>query len=123
MTLITLECARCSTVADVPALSVFVEVDGPDLAAEEPGGVLHWTCGACADVVALPVSWPALAAVLRAGAWLVEPVEDDPRPLHPEAPAPGAAFVTDDLLALHELLAGDTWFDELTGVPGDSSHV
>jgi len=52
---------------------------------------------------------------VTAGATVLDDATDEPRPPHPEQPTAGAPPLTrDDLLALHELLASDTWFDQVT---------
>ena len=51
---------------------------------------------------------------MTAGATVLDDATDEALPPHPEHPAAGAPMTHDDLLALHELLATDTWFDQVT---------
>ena len=48
------------------------------------------------------------------GATVLDDATDEALPPHPEHPTAGAPMTHDDLLALHELLATDTWFDQVT---------
>jgi hypothetical protein len=118
MPVIAIECPTCLARDEVVANAVFVEVDAaqPDDASqpegESPAATVCWICGRCQDLVALPVGWSALLAVVSAGAALVDAQPDD-RPEHPESPADGPALTPDDLLDFHEGLGGTTWGEEL----------
>ena len=51
---------------------------------------------------------------MTAGATVLDDATDEALPPHPEHPTAGAPMTHDDLLALHELLTTDTWFDQVT---------
>ncbi len=50
---------------------------------------------------------------MTAGVTVLDDAAPEALPPHPEHPEPGASLTRDDLLALHELLASDTWFDQV----------
>jgi len=125
--LISITCQACGLTSTVPvdALLVSVAVDDhrtptglPEADAEagvDHAGTVAWTCDGCADLTTGRIDWPALLTLVTAGAAVLDDATDEPRPPHPEQPTAGAPPLTrDDLLALHELLASDAWFDQVT---------
>ena len=129
---VTITCQTCGLTSTVPvdALLVSVAVDGrrtttglldadsnagPD--GVDSAGTVAWTCDHCADLTTAQLDWAALLTLVTAGATVLDDATDDAQvnlPPHPEQPAAGAPLTRDDLLALHELLASDTWFDQVT---------
>ncbi len=51
---------------------------------------------------------------MTAGAIVLGDATEQARTPDPEQPSAAAPLTRDDLLALHELLASDTWFDQVT---------
>ena len=82
--------------------------------AADTAGTVAWTCNGCADLVTAQVDWRALLTLVTAGVTFLDDAAPEALPPHPEQPEPGAPLTRDDLLALHELLASGTWFDEIT---------
>jgi hypothetical protein len=129
-TFASITCQTCSLTSTVPvdALLVSVAVDEPrpsgpfdadrdaDTAADsaDSAGTVAWTCDACSDLSTAHLDWPALLTLVTAGATLLDAATLEDLPPHPEHPAAGARLTHDDLLALHELLTTDTWFDQVT---------
>jgi hypothetical protein len=126
-TFVRINCRGCGTTSTVPVdallVSVAVEdatgenagldaVDEPDPGPDDVAGTVAWTCDPCADLVTAALDWRALLALVTAGATLLDDASDD-LPPHPEHPAGGTPLSRDDLLALHELLASDSWFDQV----------
>jgi hypothetical protein len=114
MTLVTAKCPQCPTTDSLPADAILVEVAAPGDPSEHLGGCARWICSTCSDVVGRAVAWHELALLLAAGARLLSEHVTEPLPPHPEAPPAGAPFNLDDVLELHERLAGDEWFEHLT---------
>ena len=124
-----IKCPACGTATTVPVDALLISVvhddsdadllAGDDTSAEADPTVAHVTfaCEVCADLAITEITWPVLLALVNAGAILLDEPDLEDLPEHPEQPAGGAAFTTDDLLALHELLASDTWFAELSADP------
>ena len=125
----SITCQACGLTSTVPvdALLVSVAVDDhltttglPEADAEarvDDAGTVAWTCDGCADLTTGRLGWAALLTLVTAGATLLDEATDEAQatpPLHPEQPAAGAPLEYDDLLALHELLASDTWFDQVS---------
>jgi len=137
-TFASISCPGCDRTSLVPvdALLVSVALDdrAPSAGLPDPergssaaatAGTVAWACDTCADLVSAPLGWRALLALVTAGATLLDEAADeaddadeaadeaaDALPPHPENPAGGAPLTLDDLLALHELLASGTWFDQ-----------
>ena len=123
---VSITCQTCGLTSTVPvgALLVSVAVDDhrttaghlePDAdAGVDNAGSVAWTCGGCADLTSAQLDWAALLTLVTAGATVLDDATDEARPPHPEQPSAGAPLTRDDLLALHELLASDTWFDQVT---------
>jgi hypothetical protein len=112
---VNIACQRCGDTSTVPvdALLVSVAVEDEDTTA----GIIAWTCDSCADLVTAALDWRALLTLVTAGATLLDDASDtdsEALPPHPESPTGGTPLSRDDLLALHELLASDSWFDQLT---------
>jgi hypothetical protein len=122
-TFVSISCQRCGLTSTVPvdALLVSVAVDGAhDGAHDGTAGSLAWTCDRCADLVTARLDWPALLTLVTAGVTVLDDSSDrsgatdgDALPPHPEHPAGGTPLTRDDLLALHELLGSDRWFDQV----------
>ena len=117
-TFASISCPGCDRTSLVPVDALLVSVSLDDRAADSPpAGTLGFACDICLDLVAVPLGWAALLALVTAGATLLDEADDDQpydeRPPHPENPAAGAPLTHDDLLALHELLASGTWFDQV----------
>ena len=129
---VTISCQTCSLSSTLPveALLLTVTPDGASAAGRELGddraadsvwtaGTVAWTCASCDDLVSARLDWAALLALVTAGATVLEDPdsdegEEDALLPHPENPAGGAPLTRDDLLALHELLASDTWFAQVS---------
>jgi hypothetical protein len=128
--LVNITCEGCGQTSTVPvdALLVSVAVDDTMVddtgfeAADEPGAdttaaIIAWTCESCADLVTSWLDWMALLTLVTAGATLLDDASDsEDLPPHPEHPAGGTPLSRDDLLSLHELLASDSWFDQVASV-------
>lgn len=71
------------------------------------------TCQACALTSTVPVDALLVSVAAETSADTADST-DEALPPHPEHPAAGAPMTHDDLLALHELLTTDTWFDQVT---------
>jgi hypothetical protein len=125
----SITCQACGLTSTVPvdALLVSVAVDDhltttglPEADAEarvDHAGTVAWTCDACADLTTGRLGWAALLTLVTAGATLLDEATDEAPatpPPHPEQPSAGEPLEYDDLLALHELLASDTWFDQVS---------
>jgi hypothetical protein len=116
MALVALTCTLCGATDHVPVGAVLatVNVDGLEV---HLAGVVTWMCDGCGQVVSETVGWHSFLLLLTDGVSLLDddPSDDPARalPPHPEQPRDGADFIRDDLLILHELLATDTWFDQL----------
>jgi hypothetical protein len=128
---VSITCQTCGLTSTVwvDALLVSVAVDDrrtvtgrpdadPDYSADDVdyAGTVAWTCDGCADLTTGRLGWPALLSLVTAGVTLLDEATDEAHaqlPRHPEQPAAGAPLDHDDLLALHELLACDTWFDQV----------
>lgn len=123
-----IKCPACAITATVPVDALLVSVVGDEAdtglphETGAPGGdgtaaTVAWTCDTCADLTSIDIDWPSLLILVTAGATLLDDADDDELPPHPEHPEPGASLTRDDLLALHELLASDRWFDQV--MPGE----
>jgi hypothetical protein len=127
-TFVSITCQVCGLTSTVPidALLVSLAVGGhqsgtglPDsevdaATAVDKAGTVAWTCDSCVDLVTTQLDWPALLTLVTAGATLLDDAASEALPPHPEHPSSGSPLTRDDLLALHELLASDTWFDQVT---------
>jgi hypothetical protein len=123
---VSITCQACGLTSTVPvdALLVSVAVDdhrtttGPlDADADarvDNAGTVAWTCGGCADLTTGQLDWPALLTLVTAGVTVLDDATHEARPPDPEQPSSAAPLTRDDLLTLHELLASDTWFDQVT---------
>jgi len=127
-TFVSITCQECGLTSTVPvdALLVSVAVDDhqtatgfPDTEVEDAAnaadtaGTVAWTCDSCADLVTAKLDWRALLTLVTAGVTFLDDAAPEALPPHPEHPEPGAPLTRDDLLALHELLASGTWFDQV----------
>ena len=123
-TFANIKCPNCAITATVPIDALLVSAAVADLGSGlpsetgAPGGegtaaTVAWTCDTCANLTSIDIDWPALLTLVTAGATVLDDANDDEQPPHPENPTAGAPLTRDDLLALHELLASDTWFDQV----------
>ena len=126
-TFVSITCQECGLTSAVPvdALLVSVAVDDqqtgtgvPDTEvdaanAADTAGTVAWTCDSCADLVTAKLDWRALLTLVTAGVTVLDDAAPEALPPHPEHPEPGPSLTRDDLLALHELLAFDRWFDQV----------
>ena len=103
----TLICPDCRAEVTLPARRLLVRMDADPTAA----GELLFTCLGCHRSVVLPLDAGAVAAVLTAG--VTHLTLSAPRVEHPEIRPGGPAFTADDVIDLHEALAGDRCWDEL----------
>ena len=123
----SITCQACGLTSTVPVDALLVSVAVDDHRTTLPGadaetgvdhaGAVAWTCERCADLTTGRIGWTALLTLVTAGATLLDEAADDAQTAllpHPEQPADGAPLEYDDLLALHELLASDTWFDQVS---------
>jgi hypothetical protein len=113
MTFIIAKCTHCQMIESLPADAMLVEAAPAEATDERIAGWARWICSTCCDLVGRELAWHELAPLLDAGARLVSEDVAECRPPHPEGPPTGAPFEPDDLLNLHELLAGDEWFEQL----------
>lgn len=124
MTIIQIRCPQCGTENSVPAGALLATVSAEDLDPDYAGTVA-WICAGCDHVVSAPVAWHAFHTLFTAGVAMLEQDGDFTQvtdlPPHPEQPPAGQAFTPDDLLELHELLAGDTWFSALAATSNTES--
>ena len=123
---VSITCQACglTSTAPVDALLVSVAVDDhrtttgllePDAdAGVDNAGTVAWTCGGCSDLTTAQLDWTALLTLVTAGVTVLDDATDGACRPHPEQPSAGPPLTRDDLLALHELLASDTWFDQVT---------
>jgi hypothetical protein len=122
---VSITCPACGVTGTVPVDALLVSLAvGDDRAATsllEPdmdagvdnAATVAWACGGCADLTTGQLDWPALLTLVTAGATVLDDATDEARPPHPEQRTAGAPLTRDDLLALHELLASGTWFDQV----------
>ncbi len=117
-TFVSLTCRACGLTSTVPVEALLVSVaagtSGDAAGNADDAGTVAWTCDSCADLTTARLDWPALLTLVTAGATVLGDATPEDLPPHPEHPAAGAAMTHDDLLALHELLATDSWFDQVT---------
>jgi hypothetical protein len=119
-TFVSITCQACGLTSAVPvdallvsvAAGTSVDTAGSDADADDAGTVA-WTCDGCADLTTARLDWPALTTLVAGGVTVLDDATDEPLPPHPEHPAAGSPMTHDDLLALHELLTTDTWFDQV----------
>ena len=115
---VSITCQACGLSSSVPVdallVSVAAETSVDTADSADDAGTVAWTCDGCADLTTARLDWPALLTLVTAGATVLDDATDEARPSHPEQPSAGAPLTRDDLLALHELLASDTWFDQVT---------
>jgi len=106
------------TEARVARMLAYTDLEPADApGADTTAAIIAWTCDSCADLVTSWLDWMALLTLVTAGATLLDDASDsDDLPPHPEHPAGGTPLSRDDLLSLHELLASDSWFDQVASV-------
>ena len=114
-TFVSITCQACGLTSTVPVDALLVSVAAETSAGTaDDAGTVAWTCDGCADLTTAHLDWPALLTLVTAGATVLDDATDEALPPHPEHPGAGAPMTHDDLLALHELLTTDTWFDQVT---------
>ena len=118
---VSITCQACGLTSTVPVDALLVSVaaettapSGSRATRTRHAGTVAWTCDGCADLTTARLDWPALLTLVTAGVTVLDDATPEARPPHPEHPAAGAPMTHDDLLALHELLTTDTWFDQVT---------
>jgi hypothetical protein len=112
MTRVTIQCPRCDTTTAVPLDALLVALVDEDRDLELAADV-GWLCQPCAALIHVPIDWAALLTLVTEGASLLTDEEPGDALSHPETPAHGPAFTSDDVLELHELLESDSWFELL----------
>ena len=130
-TFVTISCQTCGLSSTLPVDALLLTVApgeasaaGRELGdraadADRTAGAVAWTCASCDDLVSADLDWAALLTLVSIGATLLEDPDSDEGDgdallPHPENPAAGAPLTRDDLLAMHELLASDTWFTQVS---------
>jgi hypothetical protein len=117
-TFVSITCQACGLTSTVPVdallVSVAAETSADTADTADDAGTVAWTCDGCADLTTARLDWPALLTLVTAGATVLDDATDEALPPHPEHPTAGEPMTHDDLLALHELLTTDTWFDRVT---------
>lgn len=124
MTRIRATCPACGEV-DVQPEDVRLEIVRDEAGDVGEGSIYRFSCPTCDALVSKPAD-ERVARMLATGGVaiaivqtqfdideLVSLLDVDALALHPELPQPGPAFERDDLLAFHELLERDGWFDTL----------
>ncbi|MFA9445262.1 hypothetical protein [Egicoccus sp. AB-alg6-2] len=117
MTRIRANCPGCGEVDLTPPEVTLRIVRAPDGLVGE-GSTYRFLCPDCDELVTKPAD-ERIAQLLSNGDVPIEEFGDIDQllelllPPHPEAPADAPRLTADDLLDLHELLAGDDWFERL----------
>lgn len=124
MTRIRATCPLCGEVELKPE-EIQLEIIRDTAGEVGDGSTYRFPCPTCSEVVTKPAD-ERVARMLATGGVaiaitrvsidldeLASLFEDDDLRLHPELPDPGPAFVPEDLLAFHELLETEDWFDQL----------
>jgi hypothetical protein len=110
MTQFTLPCPHCAAELTLTARRLMVRVD----AGTATSGEVLFTCLSCRATCSVTVDVNAVASLLAGGVTYLSMSE--PRVDHPEAPPPGPPLTHDDLLDLHSVLTGDSWFEQIATV-------
>jgi hypothetical protein len=114
-TFVSITCQACGLTSTVPVDALLVSVAAETSAGTaDDAGTVAWTCDGCADLTTARLDWPAVLTLVTAGATVLDDAADEALPPHPEHPTAREPLTHDDLLALHELLTTDTWFDQVT---------
>lgn len=115
MARIRLTCPACGFEQDLPPGDIELIVAPVE---HELPAAYGFTCRGCAHAAIRTADSQALEVLLAAG---VDPAGGprNTRFAHPEAPPAGPPLTLDDLLDLHLLLAGDTWFAHLREASSD----
>ena len=124
MTRIRATCPLCGEVELKPE-DVRLEIVRDAAGEVGEGSSYRFPCPTCSEMVRKPAD-ERIARMLATGGVaiaitqsdfdvdeLVGLLDEEDLRLHPELPQPGPAFVRDDLLAFHELLERDDWFEHL----------
>jgi predicted RNA-binding Zn-ribbon protein involved in translation (DUF1610 family) len=117
MTRIRATCPACGEVELQPQ-DVVLTLRHSDTGLVGDGSSYRFDCPDCFDLVTKPAD-ERIAQLLSNGGVPIEDTDDGElldallRPAHPERWEGGAPFSADDVLALHELLQDDGWFDRL----------
>ena len=117
-TVITATCSQCNQPADIPAEAVLLDLDGH---------TVSWVCAVCGDLEEQQVALALLPRLLDGGVSLISS-RNAHATGHPETPPTGSPFTLDDVLAMHELLAGPSWLETLeratsTHQPADAADA
>lgn len=116
-TFVSVTCQACGLTSTAPIdallVSVAAETSADTAYSADDAATVAWNCDGCADLTTARLGWPALLTLVTAGATVLDDGPDEALPPHPEHPTTGAPMTHDDLLALHELLTTDTWFDQV----------
>lgn len=117
MTRIRANCPGCGEV-DLTPPDVTLRIMRADDGLVGDGSTYRFLCPACDELVTKPAD-ERIAQLLSTGGVPIEEFGDLDTalktllPPHPERPLGGPAFTADDVLALHELLQTDDWFERL----------
>lgn len=124
MTRIRATCPLCGEV-DLKPEDVRLEIVRDTAGEVGEGSTYRFPCPTCREVVSKPAD-ERIARMLATGGVaiaitrtsfevdeLVSLLDVEALAMHPEHPRPGSRFVPDDLLAFHELLDTQDWFDRL----------
>jgi hypothetical protein len=115
MTIVRINCIRCTTTSTTVPDALLLEIVGDDLT-EGTAAIVNWICAGCSSFVNCPIAWPDFLNLVSAGALAVD--EEDPRPPYPESAQEGPVWGPDDLLDLHALLLTPDWFGQLEATTG-----
>jgi hypothetical protein len=108
----TVICPSCRAEVALSASRMLVRVN----AEHATSGEVLFTCLGCHDTAAVALDAPGVAALVMGGVTFLSlspPVVE-----HPEVRPDGPAFTADDLLDLHDALAGDDWHAGLVRLEG-----
>lgn len=124
MTRIRATCPLCGEV-DLKPEEIQLEIVRDTEGEVGDGSTYRFPCPTCREVVTKPAD-ERVARLLATGGVaiaitrtaldvdeLASLLDEEDLVLHPELPDPGPRFVPDDLLAFHELLETDDWFERL----------
>ena len=106
----TVICPSCRSEVVLTARRMLVRVD----AEQATSGEVVFTCLGCHDTVSVALDAAGVAALVMGGVTFLSlspPVIE-----HPEVRPAGPAFTPDDLLDLHDELAGDDWLAGLVSL-------
>jgi hypothetical protein len=112
--MIAVQCPRCRASENVTSKCVLLEVgSGGD---QDERSSASWICGACHELVGLPIDLTVLISLVAVGASVLDTALEDALPARPEKSIGGPRFTRDDLLDFHERLEDDAWLSDVTAV-------